>query len=222
MPIQIIITADHVTDAIAEIQKFATATGAEQVHKVVLDQPPFEPDKSTPEQVAPNMDRATKLAEKGMEEAKSEVAPKVEKLTRKEQDDVVAEMIEKGGIDSRFDLLTKNRQKKINDVLKEGSVNHDAPEDEAPVEVQKAEPETTEDAALENMFGDDEKTLTMDDIRNEMGRLGKGPDGKSNQDNLIKIRDILTTYIPEGTEIKVGNIPEAEYPQVHAELLALV
>jgi len=191
MAIQLIITGDHITDVFAEITNFAAAIGDGEVNHVVSMEYETPKTKDVQNTEAP--------------EEKEE--PKPKKLTVKEQEAAVEEMIEAGEIDDdKFELLTKGRQKQVDEALKEGSVNHDAPDDD-----------------LTDMFDDDEtpEEVTSDMIREKMGSLGKDKDGNPVQENLLKIRDILTNYVPKGEDVKVGKIPQNKLSEVYAELNAM-
>jgi len=191
MPIQLVITGEHITDVFAEIQNFAAAIGnGEVVHTVQIGTAAAKPAA------------APKAAPKA--------APASDgKLTREEQDAAVEEMIEKGEKDDRFEQLTKGRQKTVEDGLIKKAASSD---------------EETKQDDLDSMFDDDEPAaaeVTADMVREKMGALGKDAKGNPIQDNLVKIRDILTRYIPKGQEIKVGNIPAEKLAAAFAELEAM-
>jgi hypothetical protein len=198
MPIQIVITGDHVTDAIAEIQQLASAINGptEVTHTVQLQ-------TNEPEATNDVAERIEKTEEKEANELP-------EKLTYKEQDAVVEEMINNGSKDERYDLLTKKRQKAVDNVLNEANINRD-------------EPEAEEDVS--DMFDDDAPetpaTITADDIRTIMSKVSTGEDGAADQEKLLAIREIFTKHIPQGEDIKVGNIPADLYGTVHDEIAAL-
>lgn len=213
MPIQIVITGDHVTDAIAEIQQLAQAINgpSEVTHTVQL-------------QAGEKLPIPTKKPEAKPETATESEAPAPQKLSRKDQDVAVEEMINAGARDERYDLLTKGRQKQVDAGIqkKVDEENQALAEGGNAAEIQD---EKSEEAALESMF-DDEPTeapadITADDIRAVMAEKGKGADGESDPDKLVAIRDVLVKHIPEGTEIKVGNIPQEAYAAVHADLQAI-
>lgn len=207
MPVQIVITGDHATDAIAELQNLATAlngpakneAGAKSNTTVSTPSAPTpQPQKSTSEETTSTSGETT-------------VAPKEEKLSRTEQENAMKEMIEAGEKDERFDLLTKGRAAKVEKALEDAA----------------AEPEAEDktDADLSDMFDDDEddtpEEVTSDMIRAKMGELGKDANGAPIQDNLLKIREILTTFVPKGEEIKVGRIPQDKLAEVYAALQEL-
>jgi hypothetical protein len=182
MPVQLIITGDHTTDVLAEIQNLSDAMNGPVEHRVSVELP---------------------SAGETTEEPGPETAPevKVEKLNRKEQDAAVAAMIEAGEIDQeKYDLLTKGRQNTVNDGIKEN---------------------TSSEASLDDMFDDDDPTVTADTIRDLMGKVGKDAEGNPIQNNLLKIREILTTYVPKGEEVKVGKIPQDKFVEVYGKLKAM-
>jgi hypothetical protein len=186
MPVQLIISGDHVTDLIAEIHNLAEATGKQtapvQYEAVV------------------KVEQPTTASANVTSVAKTEVT----KLNREEQDNAVEEMITAGQKDARFDMLTKGRQKAVEDGITD----------------KKAVVEETTD-----LFGDEPEApaeiINADTIRAMMGKKGKDEDGQPNQDNLLKIRDILTKFVPKGEEIKVGKIPADKLAAVYAELSKL-
>lgn len=192
MPVQIIITGDHATDAIAELQNLSYALGGADVKQEnvsTVSAPSMAPAKSTASTAAPATGGATD-----------------NKLSREDQDAAVASMIDNGEKDERYDLLTKGRQKAVDD----GIAAKAAPVDDAKEDI-------------DDMFGDDDKTAeepvaNADTVRELMGKLGKDADGNPIQENLLKIRDILTKFVTKGKDIKVGNIPEAKFKEVVAEL----
>lgn len=197
MPIQLIITGDHITDVFAEISNFAAAINAKA--PVTTPVGACHPE--------------LKVDQKLTASVKSSVQPtEPAKLSREEQDAAAEEMIEAGEKDARYDLLTKGRQKAVDD----GIAAKAAPSKE----------EATDDD-LEDMFGEGDDApeaapvVTADTIRDMMGKLGKDEDGNAIQDNLVKIRDILTRFVTKGKEIKVGNIPAEKLPAVYAELKKL-
>ncbi len=204
MPVQIVITGDHATDAIAELQNLATAlngpakneAGAQSNTNVSKPSAPTpQPEKSVSEETTSTSGETT-------------VAPKEEKLSRTDQEKAMKEMIEAGEKDERFDLLSKGRAAKVEKALEDAEPD--------------AEAEDTTDADLSDMFDDDEddtpEEVTSDMIRAKMAELGKDADDAPIQDNLLKIREILTTFVPKGEEIKVGRIPKDKLAQVYAEL----
>ena len=195
MPIQLIITGEHITDIFAEIQGFASAIAGEapKGSKVLATSAVHEAvARGEDVVVAP-----VKTAESSAAKKEAET----DKLSRAEQDAAVEEMIEAGAKDARYDLLTKGRQKNVDDGIAQKSKKEDA---------------------LDDMFGGDEEELeeevTSDTVRELMGRLGKDEDGNPVQENLVKIRDILTRFVPKGEEIKVGKIPHNKLKDVVAEL----
>lgn len=201
MAIQIIITGDHATDAIAELQNLSHALGGANVN---------EPTKNTGKVLATSAVHEKVAAGETVVVApvKTTNAPADNKLSREDQDAAVASMIDNGEKDERYDLLTKGRQKAVDDGIaaKLAEIEAGAPNND-----------------LDDMFGDDEKpaeepVATADTVRDLMGKLGKDKDGNPIQENLLKIRDILTKYVTKGKEIKVGNIPEAKFKEVVAEL----
>lgn len=192
MPVQIVITGEHATDAIAELQNLATALGGPVQHEVSVTLPAkAEAPADAPKAEAPK------------------VAPKEEKLSRTEQEKAMKEMIEAGEKDERFDLLTSGRQNKVTKAL-------DAAEEA------DSKDEAKDD--FDDMFDDDDdasEEITGDHIRQMMAEKGKDADGNPIQDNLLKIREILTKHVPKGEEVKVGKIPADKLAAAYAELKAL-
>lgn len=206
MPIQLIITGDHITDVFAEITNFASAIGAPSKNVAGETKQQTVSTNTAPSTQAKAQSTSTAApVTGGKTEAKSDG-----KLTREEQDAAVEEMIAAGEKDARYEQLTKGRQKAVDDGIATKS---------APAAEEKAEDD------LNDMFGDEDKPaeteVTADTIRNLMGSLGKDADGNPVQENLLKIRDILTKYVTKGKDIKVGNIPEEKFAEVVAELKKL-
>lgn len=202
MPIQLIITGEHITDVFAEISNFANAIGGEKV-----------PEKNVAGATSvPKPTTASAPSTQAPAQSKSTAAPSAggktdDKLSREDQDAAVAAMIDAGEKDERYDLLTKGRQKAVDD----GIAAKSAPADKVDT--------------VDDMFGDDETVkepeVTAQTIRDMMGALGKDAQGNPVQDNLLKIRDILTKFVTKGAEIKVGNIPADKLQAVYAELKKL-
>jgi hypothetical protein len=201
MPIQLIITGDHITDVFAEISNFAAAIGG--------DAPKNEAGATSGSKgstaSAPSPKTAPASTEAPATGGKTDA-----KLTRNEQDAAVEEMVEAGEKDARYEQLTKGRKKAVDDGI-----------------AKKAEAESTEDA-LSDMFDDtpseseeEEVEITADTIRDMMGKLGKDAKGNPIQENLLKIKSVLEKAIPKGVEIKVGNIPADKLQTVFAELKKL-
>lgn len=214
MAVQLIIDGQHITDVLAQVHALANATSSDPVpsqgkvfatsavHEAVSrgETVVVAPVKSVP---AKSTSTAAPSAG-GKTEAKAD-----DKLTREEQDAAVASMIDNGEKDDRYEQLTKGRQKAVDD----GIAAKAAPA------ADKAEDD------LNDMFGDDEAEkapeVTAQTIRDMMGALGKDAAGNPVQDNLLKIRDILTKFVTKGAEIKVGNIPADKLTAVYAELKKL-
>jgi hypothetical protein len=196
MSVQLIISGDHATDLIAEINNLHSAlnpkpakTSAEKpVSEAKTEAEPVEEEKSEPAE-------------------KPKVAPKKKKLTAKEQDAVVEKAIADGGIEEEdFEALTQKRQKQVTDAL-----------EAKPVE------ETSDDSDddFDGMFDDEPDTgeeVTRDTIREIMAEKGKDDDGNQIQDNLISMQEIFKKFVPEGEKVKVGNVPDEKLPELAAEL----
>lgn len=204
MPIQLIITGDHITDVFAEISNFASAIGGQPAKNAVGEtKPQTVSTASAPSTQAPAKSASTEAPATG---------GKTKALSREEQDAAVEAMIEAGEKNALFDQLTKGRQKAVEDGI-------------TAKETASAAGATDDD--LEDMFGEGDDApeaapvVTADTIRDMMGKLGKDEDGNAIQDNLVKIRDILTRFVTKGKEIKVGNIPAEKLPAVYAELKKL-
>jgi len=203
MPVQLIITGEHMTDVFAEVSNFAAAIGVEAPSKNVAGGK-TQSTASTPSAAstqAPAKSASTAAPSAG---GKTEVKAEDNKLSREDQDAAVEAMIAAGEKDERYEQLTKGRQKAVDDGI--------------------AAKDTKVDT-VDDMFGDDEtKTepeVTAQTIRDMMGALGKDEKGNPVQDNLLKIRDILTKFVTKGAEIKVGNIPADKLNAVYAELKKL-
>lgn len=195
MPIQIVITGDNTNQALSEIKLLATALGMDQQS---------QPASPAPQKTAPVEDK--KEEKPAASETETKVAPKEEKLSRKEQDAAVSDMIKAGEIDKEyFDRLTAGRQKKVTEAL----------------EKQAEEAKKQDD--LDDMFDEDdaEEKITRDSIRAFMASYGKDEDGNAVQENLLAIREVLTEFIPEGVEVKVGNIPEDKIEECYGALKEL-
>lgn len=195
MSVQLIIDGNHITDVLAQVQALAQAVEgptlpAPSVPKAEVKEEPKQADKPAPE--------------------KEDDTPK--KLTRKEQEDAVAEMVKAGEKDERFDLLTKGRQREVEDALVANVENG-------------VDAENQQEEDLSSMFDEDDadapEEITGDHIRQVMAEKGKDADGDPIQDNLLKIREILTKHVPKGAEVKVGNIPSDKLAAAYAELKAL-
>lgn len=198
MPVQLIIDGNTVTDVLAQVQDLARATG-EPVGNVAAGKPqPSGSTNSAPSTTSPSSTKpATEISVAG---------GKTKSLTREEQDVAVEEMIEAGAKDDRYNLLTKGRQKDVDARLAEKDKPQEAVEDD-----------------LGSMFDDEAPVaeISAQDIRDMMAKLGKDDKGQPIQANLLQIRDILTKHIPEGEDVKVGNIPEEKLAVVHAEMKKL-
>lgn len=202
MAVQLIIDGAHITDVIAEVHALAEATGKQTVP--VKNEVGAKSGASGSTTSAPSKPAETSTddpATGGKTDTKKN-------LTREEQDAAVEAMVEQGFKDPRFNQLTKGRQTDVEKRLKE----KDAAEEQAGDD-------------LGSMFDDDdapaEVEVTADTIRDLMGKLGKDEDGEPVQENLLKIRDILTKFVPKGEEIKVGKIPADKLPAVYAEMKKL-
>lgn len=195
MPIQLIITGEHMTDVFAEINNFAAAINAKA--PVTTPVGACHPEPKVDQKLTASVKSSVQSTEPA-------------KLSREEQDVAVEEMIEVGAKDARYDLLTKGRQRTVDDGI-----------------AAKAVPVAKVEDDQFDLFeeGDDtpeiETVVTADTIRDMMGKLGKDEEGNAIQDNLVKIRDILTKFVTKGKEIKVGNIPADKLPAVYAELQKL-
>lgn len=204
MPLQLIITAEHTTDLLAEVKTLATAIGLQTVD-VVTPTVCTSPDKAD----LPLVPQADPIKE-----------PEVKKMSGKQQDAEVIRMIETGTCDdATFNLLTKTRKKKVEEGIEAKML-------EAENIANGVEPETVVEADVDSMFDDEpdavvKEVIDITTIRDLMGKLGKNADGKANQDNLIKIKAILTKFVPEGAPTKLGNIPEETFEAVRDELLKI-
>ena len=195
MAVQLIIDGAHMTDVLSQIHALAGATGGPK--ETVVYEKIQAPVETTAEAVA-----------EPAHTVETPVENKPARLSAKAQDVAVAAMLEAGAKNDLFDKLTKGRQKAVEEGLA------------APVA------EKEEDVNLDSMFDDDAaeepvEEITADTIRTMMGALGKDADGNPIQDNLLKIRDILTTYVPKGEDIKVGKIPQDKFADVYGELVAM-
>jgi len=194
MPIQIVITGDHSTDVIAEIQTLATALGVAPKNVAGATNTPVASTTSAPSNPAPASTSTAAPATGG------------KTLDRKAQDEAVKEMIAAGAKDARFDQLTKGRQQEIDKALAK------------PAETTTAA--ANSDADLDDMFGDDSApaatTVTREQVSALMAKIGKDKDGNPIQPRLLKIREILVDNIPEGQEIKVKSLPEDKLATVYA------
>jgi hypothetical protein len=205
MPVQIIVTGEHATDALAELQNLAVAlTGGQEApakNVVGATSAPKPTIASAPSTQAPAKSASTAAPASG--------GATDNKLSREDQDAAVAAMVEAGEKDERYNLLTKGRQKAVDDGIA----------------AKVADIETGTPEIVDDMFGDDETpaapVVTAQTIRDMMGALGKDEKGNSVQDNLLKIRDILTKFVTKGAEIRVGNIPADKLQAVYAELKKL-
>lgn len=199
MPIQLIISGEHATDLFAEITQFADALrGGDNSPKPEAGVS-IKPNASTISAPSTPTTQVSSPATGG----KTDV-----KLTREDQDAAVDEMIAAGAKDERFELLTKGRQKAVEDALAKAT---------APVVE-----DTSDD--VDDMFDDVEEAapeITVETVRDLMAKLGKDKDGNAIQDNLIKIRDILTKHVPKGEEVKLGKVPADKLASFHAELKKL-
>lgn len=195
MTIQLIIHAESSTNMIAEVQNLAAALGV---------QPEFKATSSD--------DAPTTVSPSG---TKPEVEAKPKKLSAKQQDAKVKEIIEKGEpVDEEtLALFTKARQKQITDALAEPA---EKPAETAAEETQEA----TEDVnSVEDMFGDEpaQETVevTIDMIRDMMQKVGTNDEGLPDQAKLLKVRSCLEAVVPEGEQATVSNIPEDKYVEVY-------
>lgn len=212
MSVTLTIDGNHVTDVISEVMNLATAFGGVQTNAPVDEK--GQPSANVPAETANEPDPI-----------KEPEAPKPKKLSAKDQDAEVARMIETGQIlPEIFDRLSKTRQKKVTEGI-EAKV--DQAEAIANGEEVVEETKTKEEVDVESMFDEEPdapeaKQVTHEDVRNLMGKLGKDETGEAIQGNLLKIRAVLEKFVPEGQPVKLGNIPEEELAQVHAEMLATV
>jgi hypothetical protein len=199
MSVQLIIDGTHITDVLAQVQQLAAATSGD----APKNEAGANSGVSGSTTSAPSKPAATST------EA-SATGGKTKGLSREEQDAAVEAMVEQGFKDPRFDQLTKGRQTDVEKRLKEKDAAEDAGK-------------TDDD--LGGMFDDDDadkpEEVTAQTVRDLMGKLGKDAEGNQNQDNLLKIRDILVKHIPKGEEVKVGKIPEGKLAAVYAEMKKL-
>lgn len=190
MPIEIKITGNHATDVVAEIRNLALIMG---VADVAVPTPPQEDSVGPRSHSGPEAKAEAKV---------DTAATSTDKpLTRKEQDEAVKYMINQLEKDDRFQKLTKGRQEEVEAALAKAA---------EPVEQVK------DNDDLDDMFADDVKVVTRDDVSTLMAKVGKDKDGSPIQDKLLKIRAILVDNIPEGFEPKVKNIPEDKLSEVYA------
>ncbi len=198
MPVQIIITGDHATDAIAELQNLSTALLGGTGNVVGAPSKSSESKPSAPSQPATSASTAAP-ADGGKTETKT--------LDRKAQDEAVKEMIAAGAKDARFDQLTKGRQQEVEKALAKPA---------------EAAPEKNDEADLDAMFGDDAAKpatkVTREQVSEIMGKVGKDKDGNGIQPRLLKIREILVDLIPDGAEPKVKNIPEDKLAEAYEKI----
>lgn len=207
MSIQLIIEGNHVTDLVSEIQNLATALNGE---RTVAAAPKKAKDLPLPKntELADTVDPEKEVGAGEVVETKPKVAPKKpKKLPAKEQREVVEELIElmETDKDPRWEQLSATNQNKVT-VGIEAKSKEDTGEDE--------------DAALADMFDDDDSAdadeeITLDTIREFMGSYGKDEDGKPIQDNLIAIRGVLEKFIPKGQDVKIGNVPEGQIADLY-------
>lgn len=207
MSVQIIISGDHATDLIAEINN---------LHKALNPQPA---KTSAEKPVSEAKPEAEPVAEEKSEPAeKPKVAPKKVSLTVKEQEAAVKKMIEAGEIDDEvFQALAQKRQKEVTDALEAEKLAQDGLE----AEIQTEEPTKGQDDDFDDMFDDEPDTgeeVTRDTIREIMAEKGKDDDGNQIQDNLIAMQEIFKKFVPEGEKVKVGNVPDEKLPELAAEL----
>lgn len=192
MPIQLIINGEHATDLFAEIQTLANALG------ITASRPTVAIPQEAAEVVNSHDETPTPV------EIEHLPTHEVKKsLTRKEQDEAEAAMIAAGVKDDRFDMLTRGRQNNV----------------EAAIAKTVAQVETLDAADdMDDLFDNDSApvTVTRDMVSALMGKVGKDKDGSPIQARLLKIREILVDYTPEGQEIKVKNIPEDKLAIVHS------
>lgn len=191
MSLQLIIQGNHTTDLIAEIQNLAKALSgpSETVPTVQLDATmPEPPVKTEPHPISEPEE------------------PKTKKLSVKEQDALVEQLIEDEITNgTEFDKLTKARQKKVVDGIEAKNV-------------------LAPDADVDSMFDDEPdepqatKEVTADTIRDLMGKLGKDEAGDPIQDNLIAMRDVLSKFVPKGSDVKIGNVPQEKLGDLYASL----
>lgn len=195
MSVELVIRGNHVTDLLAEVQNLAAAIEGQAA-----------PVKQEPKPEPVQEEKPEPVAEVAPEPAPKEETPK--RLSPRQQDKAVDEMVRKGEADERYDLLTKGRKKVVDQML-----------------AQKLNPhQSKEDKELESMFGQDEPEtdgITIDKIRDFMGEFGSDEEGAAIQENLIKIQGVLRKYVPEGESVRVGAVPEDKYEALFAELQAL-
>jgi hypothetical protein len=192
MAIELKITVNHATDLAAEVQQLAEIFGVGTPVEV------FAPAPEVPFDVEEGMKRATKL----VSEAKAT-------LSRKEQDAAVADMVENGEKDSRYDQLTKGRQNEVDAAI----------EKKAAAKVKTAAVVDGDDE-LDDMFADETpaKVITRDDVSTLMGKVCKDSNGSAIQKRALKVREILVDLIPDGEEIKVKNLPEDKLAEAFAKI----
>lgn len=181
MSIEIKITGTHATDLAAQIETLAQMFGIIGQSNQKLASAVQVSTVDTKESSTPTI---------GTEAKKT--------LSRKEQDEAAAEMIEKGAKDARFDLLTKGRQNEVEGLLNK-PVTQAATSD------------------VDSMFDDAPATrvVTRDMVSKLMGDVCKKPDGTAIQARALKVREILVDNIPDGEEIKVKFIKEDRLAAVY-------
>ena len=198
MPIQLIISGEHVTDLFAEIQNFANALNNSVAITVTTENVP---------QQRVNVENAVPYSEGPSAQEKvatptGTVAEVKKTLNRKEQDQAETEMIENGEKDDRFEFLTKARQNNIEASL-----------------AKAAEPVTEEDDDIGGMFDDEDdapvKTITREEVAELMAKVSKDENGDHIRTIALKVRAVLVDNIPDGEEIKVKNIPENKLQAVY-------
>ena len=121
-------------------------------------------------------------------------------LSTKEQQAAVKEMIENAQRDDRYDRLNNTNQKRVDAALA------------------KIEPEQTElEDAIEAVKGQ----VTLDVIRERMSDLGKDENGDVDRERLNATYDVLKNFIPDGTDIKISNIPEEKMVEFYNKICEL-
>jgi len=246
MSVQIIITGDHATDALAQLKTISEAL--EQKIEV-----------SVPQIGIPNLPKVNAF-DKGSEEetviSKVEVeegkVASVKKFTGKEHKEEADKMIAAGAINNDvFPLISKFQQRRVEEALnaidekeqKEYMIQNGYVEPEAPVEsvgpmksaeemkeniavnevLENPKEEPTED--LGGLFDEPEaepkKEITENDFRELISKVCKDENGKDLPEMYAAVRAEIKNAVDEGKEPKIMNVSADKLEAVYNSIKSL-
>ena len=196
MGIQLIISGEHSTDLLAELQTISTALtgGNDRAKELASNEIDNIEEKSSDVEVADTPDEPANL-------------PKPTKLTGIEHKREADKMIASGEVDlDIFNLLSKNQRERVTKALSDDrSIVDDVVVD------------TVEEDTVDNVE-ESIPVTTVDDIKTLINKVGRDENGNDDPSKYAHIRNILRDAIPEGQEIRVSSIPQYKLRDVYESL----